>query len=89
MLSVNLIQQVYNGVLGVHILKALSSLALMAGSEDFRTYTNQYILDENVATLTDFKASCLASFQSDFEERKVIRPLVDCIDKAKRQNRRK
>ena len=89
MLSVNLIEKVHNGVLGIHILKALSSLALMTASEDFRTYTDQYILYENVATLTDFKATCLASFQSDFEQKKLVRPLVDCIDKAKRQNRRK
>lgn len=89
MLSVNLIDKVHNGVLGIHILKALSSLALMTASEDFRTYTDQYILYENVATLTDFKATCLASFQSDFEQKKLVRPLVDCIDKAKRQNRRK
>lgn len=89
MLSVNLIERVHTGVLGVHILKALSSLALMAGTEDFITYTNQYIRQENVVTLVDFKASCLVSFQSDFENRKIIRPLVDCIDKAKRQNRLK
>ena len=89
MLSINLIERVHTGVLAIHILKALGALSLMTGTEDFSTYTNQYIKYDNVATLIEFKAQCLVPLQTDFENRKTIRPLVDCIDKAKRQNRLK
>lgn len=89
MLSINLIERVHAGILGIHTLKALGALSLMVGTEDFSTYTSQHIKSDNVATLVEFKTSCLAPFQTDFENRKVIRPLIDCIDRAKRQNRLK
>ena len=89
MMSVNLIERIHSGVQSIHIVKAHSALALMTDTEDFITYTTQYIKIENIATLIDFKAACIVPLQTDIESRKAIRPLVDCIDKAKRQNRLK
>ena len=89
MSSILLIKSVQSGVLAIHIMKAISGLSLMTETEDFITYTPQYIKSENIATLIDFKTEVLVPLQTDFENRKIIRPLVDCIDKAKRQNKLK
>ena len=48
-----------------------------------------YIKSDNIAELVDFKTKNLIPLQTDFESRKAIRPLIDCIEKAKRQNRLK
>jgi hypothetical protein len=89
MMCINLIENIERGVLDVHILKALSALSLMTETEDFTTFTNQYIKPEDVITLVNFKTDRIAPFQTDIRNNNTIRPLINSIDKAKRQNRMK
>jgi hypothetical protein len=89
MMCINLIENIESGVLDVHILKALSALSLMTETEDFTTFTNQYIKPEDVITLVNFKTDRIAPFQTDIRNNNTIRPLINSIDKAKRQNRMK
>lgn len=88
-MCIQLIEKIDSGVLDVHILKGLSALSLMTDTEDFNTYTNQYIKPENVVTLVNFKTSRIAPFQSDLRNNNSIRPLINSIDKAKRQSKMK
>ncbi len=78
------------GLLKVHRLKAAEALALLADTEYFTTYRAEFIdtasgSSADVDTLLEFKEAFLADLMADFENRRAIRPLVDCIDKVKRQ----
>ena len=75
-------------VLPSHIFHAATAMALLCESEDFSTYPDQYVTSAaDLAFLSDFRAKTLAPFLTDFEQKKALRPLIDAIDKAKRQNR--
>lgn len=68
-----------------HRLIAVESLAFIVDTEDFATNPRQYIAAEDLELLLEFKETVLLELMQDTEKRKVIRPLVDAIDKAKRQ----
>lgn len=70
--------------LTAHRLKACQALALLAETEDFCTYKEQYYNNSEVDAMLELRDGCLAELSKDFEARKTLRPLMDCIDKAKR-----
>ena len=75
-------------VLPSHIFKAVTAMAFLCESEDFITYPEQYVSSAaDVAFLSDFRAKTMAPFLADFDRKKALRPLIDAIDKAKRQNK--
>lgn len=65
-----------------------TALALLVDTEDFIIHRDQYITcREDVEDLVRCKEQVLTSLMTDLEKKRVIRPLVDSIDKAKRQLR--
>ena len=67
----------------------METLSLLVDTDDFGTYRSHYYDNEDVETLLSLKENCLNELFTDFENRKVVRPLIDCIEKAKRQARLK
>ena len=69
------------------LLKCLQSLAHLVESEEFGTYRDSHIdmsSGEHMELLLVFKEKCLIPYSGDFEKRKVVRPLIDTVDKAER-----
>ena len=69
------------------LLKCLQALAHLADSEEFSTYRDIHIdtgNGEEMSLLLSFKEKCLADYSTDMEKRKIVRPLVDAIDRAER-----
>lgn len=74
-------------LMGGDLLKAAEALALFVETEDFATYKDKYIASAaDCSCLQNIKADCLSAFNSDFEVRRKIRPLLDAIDQAKRRH---
>lgn len=74
-------------LLSPHRLKCLEALALIADTEDFATYPSEYYCTtmDDVDVMLTVQEKVLSEFQNDMEKRKLVRPLVDCIGRAKRQ----
>eukprot|EP01038_Epipyxis_sp_PR26KG_P007382 gene7382-10056_t len=91
MLAVRVLCCCSSNLLRVHRLKSAEALAMLIDSEDFVTYKTQYIRGvHDVEKLVEMKMSCLTDLiSSDYETKKLLRPLVDCIDRSKRQFRLK
>lgn len=71
-----------------HKLLIATSLAYLVDTEDFLTHRDQYIFGkEDIEDLVRCKEQVLQGLMTDLEKKKVIRPLIDTIDKAKRQMR--
>lgn len=68
----------------VHRVKAAQALSLLVDTDDFCTYKDQHYQNTDVDTLIRLKEDCLITIAKDYELKKSIRPLMDCIDKAKR-----
>ena len=69
------------------LLKCLQSLAHLVESEEFGTYRDSHIdmgNGEHMELLLVFKGKCLIPYSGDFENRKIVRPLIDTVDKAER-----
>ena len=87
MLSIHFLNLYHKDLLTVHILKASEALSLLVDTDDFKTYRDVYIADVHDAkSLLIFKTSCLDKIL-DFQSKKLIRPLLDSIDRAKRKYR--
>lgn len=88
MLGVRVLCQYGPHLLPAHQLKACQALAAVAETEHFITYFDSYINltggSDDVALLGRLKDSVLAEVNKDFGNRKLVRPLVDAIDKCKR-----
>jgi hypothetical protein len=68
------------------VMTAAEALAMIADTEDFVTYRSQYIENEaDNHALQSLRTNCLAEFQSDFDARRKLRPLLDAADQAKRR----
>lgn len=75
------------GLLKVHKLKMVEALSQVAETEYFGTYRSQFIDTNNSAhidKLLELKELFLNDLMTEFENRKVVRALNDCIEKAKR-----
>lgn len=71
-------------------VKIAESLALLADTEDFQTYREEYIdLNSTDPDILIDLSSLLDEFLSDFETKRRIRPLIDAINKTKRLTKRK
>jgi hypothetical protein len=68
----------------VHKIKAAQALSLLVETDDFCTYKDQHYNSSDIDTLVRLKDDCLTSISKDYEVKRSIRPLIDCIDKAKR-----
>ena len=69
------------------LLKCLQSLAHLVESEEFSTYRDKHIdttSGDDVDSLLSFKQSCLIQYLTDMDNRKIVRPMIDAIDKAER-----
>lgn len=67
-------------------LTAIEALVLIADSEDFSTYKNEYVKGESDAHLLNrLFESCLRPFQKDFTVKRMMRPLTDCIAQFRRK----
>ncbi len=64
---------------------AAEALALIADSEDFSTNTRQHYDASDLPLMLECKEKVLSELMQDLDKRKLVRPLVDAIDKAKRQ----
>lgn len=89
MLAIQVLCNCHVDLLKVHKLKATEMLAMMVDTEDFNTYRSEYYSATDLDKLLDFKENVLSGLMADFETRKSLRPLADCIDKAKRLSRLK
>lgn len=68
------------------LFTTLEALSLLVDTEDFETYKKEYIKDEaDAVILIRFKEIVLQPYLSDMAKKKLIRSLIDCIDRAKRQ----
>lgn len=68
-----------------HRLTAAKALALLTETEDFITHREAYYKNPgDLERMIQLRDTLLVEFTSDFEKRKAIRPLLDCIDRAKR-----
>mmetsp|Transcript_3054 Transcript_3054/g.7083 ORF Transcript_3054/g.7083 Transcript_3054/m.7083 type:complete len:118 (+) Transcript_3054:422-775(+) len=87
MLGVRVLQLIAPHLLPSHTLKAAQALSGVAETEDYSTYTEAYINPsslQDVESITSFKDEVLGVIMGHLEQRRLIRPLVDAIDKAKR-----
>ena len=92
MIGCKFLKNYFNSIPKESLLKAVECLSVLAESEDFSTYRNSYIPPENledIDNLVIFRTDVLSPLLSDLESRRVVRPLADAIDKAKRQYGRK
>lgn len=65
------------------------TLSYFVDTEDFVTNRDQYIVDRSeVEELSALKENVLSALMTELETKKVIRPLLDSIEKAKRQIRK-
>ena len=94
-LSIKLLQKVYSHLDDIHILSCCHSISMLTDTDDFDTYRNQYVSDVTDAEiLCNFKDTCMSCILSNTTNctsntnssinKKSVRPLIDCIDKAKR-----
>lgn len=71
-----------------HKFLAAEALAFLVDTEDFQTHRDSYIQGaDDLNALLYLKETILQPLMADMDKRKVIRPLIDSIDKAKRQLR--
>lgn len=77
----------WHGLFSPHsVLIAAEALAMIADTEDFATYRTQYIEnDADNQALQSLRTNCLSAYQSDFDARRKLRPLLDAADHAKRR----
>lgn len=76
-----------NSIPKIHRLKAAETLALLVETEDFSTHRSSYYVASDVDAMVELKECCLKDLLTDMDTRRTIRPLVDCIERAKRQMR--
>lgn len=74
----------------MHKLKAAEALSALIETEDFQTYKDQHFNADgfDVQTLVELKDIVLSDVTKEYSLRRLIRPLIDCIDKAKRLSRK-
>ena len=86
MLGVRVLCMIGSGLHQMQKLKCAEALSAMVETEDFQTYKDRYYNANgfDVQTMIEMKERVLADVTSDFSTRKLIRPLIDCIDRAKR-----
>ena len=67
-------------------LTTIHALALICETEHFATYKNDYINGkEDVEMLLALRRDCLSTYQTDFQRRKLMKPLNDYIDLLRRK----
>jgi len=75
------------GLLKVHKLKMIETLSQVAETEYFGTYRSQFIDttdQKQVDQLLELKELFVNDLMTEFENRKAVRPVSDCIEKTKR-----
>jgi hypothetical protein len=87
MLAARWLEAYHRKLMGDDVLKCAEALALFVETEDFTTYRDKYIASNtDSACLQNIKIDCLSAFNSDFDVKRKIRPLLDAIDQAKRRH---
>lgn len=73
------------------MLKAVEALSIIVQTEDFNTYREEYISGEDLDSFLEFKKEVLQPLQSKVaaDQRRLVRPVGDAIDKSKRLLARK
>lgn len=77
----------YSGsLLSIHVIKATEAMGLIADTDDFKTFRDEYISNaKDARLLQDFKGKCIDKHLSEFPQKKIIRPLIDSIERARRK----
>lgn len=84
-----IIQILKKKLLSAHLIKISEALAMICETEDFVTCKEDYYTHDDVDILLDLKLKCLSDIGKDYNVKKLIRPLMDSIDKANRLKSRK
>jgi len=85
MLTVRMMELTYTKLLSGHILKMIEALSLLVETEDYSTYRDQYISSpEELERLINLQTICIAEYNKDMNNKKITRPFMEAIDKAKR-----
>jgi hypothetical protein len=73
------------------MLKACEALSIIVQTEDYNTYREEYISSADLENFLDFKKEVLTPLQSKLaaDQRRLVRPMGDAIDKSKRLLARK
>lgn len=78
---------VYQYLANVHQLKMLEALGSLTDTEDFRSYRERYVANaDDGRSLLELK-SAITPLMINPEIKRMLRSLVDCIDRSKRQFR--
>lgn len=84
-LAAQFIVTYHMSILSPHIIKAIESLSLIADTDDYKTYPNQYIRDVNDARIMlALRQTCIDKYLPSVSDKRVVRPLIDSIDRSKR-----
>ena len=85
MSAVNMMELIHTKVLSVHVLKMIEALSLLVETEDYSTYRDKYISSpEELERVINLQTICIAEYNKDMSNRKITRPFMEAIDKAKR-----
>lgn len=71
-------------------MKMIEALSLIAASEDFSTYKDQYVTSAaDARELLTLQENILHGYRNDSTLRSIMRPLTDTISQMKRRHRLK
>ena len=70
------------------LYKCCVALSMLVDTDDFVTYTTEYVTSSDLDCCTKLHALCMKEYQGDSASRAAMRPLLDCINKLKRQLRK-
>lgn len=75
----------HSSLSGADALKAVEALSGLVQTEDFQTYKDMYVSQqEDAYTLIEFRESVLMHYQDDFKTRRIVRPLIDVVQNVSR-----
>jgi len=78
------LRRIHDAVPRDALLRYVQALALLADTEDFKTYRSQHVEAGDLDDLLAIREAVLVPLQTDTTQRVMVRPLIDCIDRTKR-----
>jgi hypothetical protein len=84
MRAVRTLRRIHDAVPQTWLLRFVQALALLADTEDFKTYRSQHVEVADLDDLLAIREAVLVPLQTDTSQRVMVRPLIDCIDRCKR-----
>lgn len=85
MLAIKMMELIHTKLLSEHVLKMIQSLSLLVETEDYSTYRDQYISSpDELEKVINLQAACVAEYNKDMNNKKITRPFMEAVEKAKR-----